>query len=182
MLLNYTGKNGELNFEKDLVSELIKVGWEKEVIKEPTEDDLIENWRKIIYDNNKVKLNDIPLSDYEMSQIMEYIKLNCNTPVKANLFINGKNVCVKRDSDSKDTEHAGKEVYLNIFDPVEIAGGRTRYQIVEQPLFKTSSKFNDRRGDIMLLINGMPVIHIENKQLIKFKNMPKKVYLQVYLV
>ena len=57
MLLNYTGKNGELNFEKDLVSELIKVGWEKEVIKEPTEDDLIENWRKIIYDNNKVKLN-----------------------------------------------------------------------------------------------------------------------------
>ena len=163
MLLNYTGKNGELNFEKDLVSELIKVGWEKEVIKEPTEDDLIENWRKIIYDNNKVKLNDIPLSDYEMGQIIEYIKLNCNTPVKANLFINGKNVCVKRDSDSKDTEHAGKEVYLNVFDPVEIAGGRTRYQIVEQPLFKTSSKFNDRRGDIMLLINGMPVIHIELK-------------------
>ena len=163
VLLNYTGKNGELNFEKDLVSELIKVGWEKEVIKEPTEGDLIENWRKIIYDNNKVKLNDIPLSDYEMGQIMEYIKLNCNTPVKANLFINGKNVCVKRDSDSKDTEHAGKEVYLNIFDPVEIAGGRTRYQIVEQPVFKTSSKFNDRRGDIMLLINGMPVIHIELK-------------------
>ena len=88
MLLNYTGKNGELNFEKDLVSELIKVGWEKEIIKNPTEDDLIENWRKIIYDNNKVKLNDVPLSDYEMSQIMEYIKLNCNTPVKANLFIN----------------------------------------------------------------------------------------------
>ena len=73
------------------------MGWEKEVIKEPTEDDLIENWRKIIYDNNKVKLNDIPLSDYEMGQIMEYIKLNCNTPVKANLFINGKNVCIKRD-------------------------------------------------------------------------------------
>ena len=163
MLLNYTGKNGELNFEKDLVSELIKVGWEKEVIKEPTEDDLIENWRKIIYDNNKVKLNDIPLSGYEMGQIMEYIKLNCNTPVKANLFINGKNVCVKRDSDSKDTEHAGKEVYLDIFDPVEIAGGRTRYQIVEQPKFDTSNEFNNRRGDVLLLINGMPVIHIELK-------------------
>ena len=163
MLLTYTGKHGELNFEKDLVSELIKVGWEKEVIKEPTEDDLIENWRKIIYDNNKVKLNDIPLSDYEMGQIMEYIRLNCNTPVKANLFINGKNVCIKRDANSEDTEHAGKEVYLDIFDPVEIAGGRTRYQIVEQPIFKTASKFNDRRGDILLLINGIPVIHIELK-------------------
>ena len=163
MFLNYTGKNGELNFEKDLVSELIKVGWEKEVIKEPTEEDLIENWRKIIFDNNKVKLNDVPLSDYEIGQIMDYIKLKCNTPVKANLFINGKNICIIRDNDSKDTENAGKEVYLNIFDPVEIAGGRTRYQIVEQPVFKTSSKFNDRRGDIMLLINGMPVIHIELK-------------------
>lgn len=163
MFLNYTGKNGELNFEKDFVSELISVGWEKDVIKNPTEKDLIENWRNIIYDNNKVKLNGIPLSDYEMGQIMEYIKLNCNTPVKANLFINGKNVCVKRDNDSKDTENAGKEVYLDIFDPVEIAGGRTRYQIAEQPMFFTSSKFNDRRGDVLLLINGIPVIHIELK-------------------
>lgn len=161
--MSYTGKNGELNFEKDFVSELISVGWERDVIKGPTEKDLIENWRNIIYDNNKGKLNGVPLSDYEMGQIMEYIKLNCNTPVKANLFINGKNVCVKRDNDSKDTENAGKEVYLDIFDPVEIAGGRTRYQIAEQPVFLTSNKFNDRRGDVMLLINGIPVIHIELK-------------------
>lgn len=163
MILTYTGKNGELNFEKDLISELIKAGWEKDVIKEPTENDLIENWRQILFDNNRVKLNNVPLSDFEMQQIMEYVKLNCNSPVKANLFINGKNVCIKRDSDSKDTEHSGKEVYLDIFDPVEIAGGRTRYQIVEQPIFKTSGQFNDRRGDVMLLINGMPVIHIELK-------------------
>ena len=163
MILSYTGKNGELNFEKDFVSELINAGWERDVIKGPTEKILIENWRNIIYDNNKGKLNSVPLSDYEMGQIMEYIKLNCNTPVKANLFINGKNICIKRDNDSKDLENAGKEVYLDIFDPGEIAGGRTRYQIAEQPIFITSSKFNDRRGDIMLLINGMPVIHIELK-------------------
>ena len=163
MCLNYTGKNGELNFEKDFVSELINAGWERDIIKGPTEKVLIENWRNIIYDNNKVTLNNIPLSDYEMEQIMEHIKLNCNTPVKANLFINGKNICVKRDNDSKDTEHAGKEVYLDIFDPVEIAGGRTRYQIAEQPKFDTSNEFNNRRGDVLLLINGMPVIHIELK-------------------
>ena len=87
MILSYTGKNGELNFEKDFVSELINAGWEKDVIKGPTEKVLIENWRNIIYDNNKGKLNGVPLSDYEMGQIIEYIKLNCNTPVKANLFI-----------------------------------------------------------------------------------------------
>ena len=131
--------------------------------KNANEKDLIENWKQILFDNNKAKLNDIPLSDYEINQILEYIKLNCNTPVKANLFINGKNVCIKRDSDSKDTENAGKEVYLDIFDPVEIAGGKTRYQIVEQPIFKTSSNYNNRKGDVMLLINGIPVIHIELK-------------------
>lgn len=163
MLLSYTGKKGELNFENDFVSELIKAGWEKDIIKRPTEKDLIENWRNIIYDNNRVKLNNVPLSDYEMEQIMEYVRLNCNTPDKANLFINGKQICVKRDCDSIDSERAGKEVHLDIFDPNEIAGGKTRYQIVEQPIFKTSAQTNDRRGDIMLLINGIPVIHIELK-------------------
>lgn len=43
--------------------------------------------------------------------------------------------------------------------------GQSRYQIVEQPILKTKSKLvNDRRGDLMLLINGMPVIHIELKK------------------
>jgi type I restriction enzyme R subunit len=36
---------------------------------------------------------------------------------------------------------------------------------VQQPKFKSKSKIlNDRRGDLMLLINGMPVIHIELKK------------------
>ena len=40
-----------------------------------------------------------------------------------------------------------------------------RYQIVEQPRFKTSNDiYPARRGDLMLLINGMPVIHIELKR------------------
>lgn len=161
--MSYTGKNGELNFEKDLIKELQNNGWEKDIIINPTEDDLIENWMKIIFESNKGKLGNVPLSKDEKNQIMEYVKLNCNTPVKANKLILGKNICVTRDSDSKDTEHAGMAVYLDIFNYTEIAGGNSRYQIIEQPIFKTSSKYNDRRGDIMLLINGMPVIHIELK-------------------
>lgn len=48
---------------------------------------------------------------------------------------------------------------------MEIAAGQSRYQIVQQPEFPTKSKvLNDRRGDLMLLINGMPVIHIELKR------------------
>ena len=63
----------------------------------------------------------------------------------------------------KDTKNAGQPVYLTLFSPEEIAGGKTRYQIAEQIEFKTEKHFNDRRGDIMLLINGMPLIHIELK-------------------
>lgn len=162
---NYVGSKGELNFEADIVKELTTVGWSllKPKSTNLTEKDLIENWRNIIFENNIGKLNNIPLSDTEMNQIVEYVQFNCNTPVKANIFLNGKNVCIKRDIDSIDTIHAGKEIYLDIFDPTEIAGGRTRYQIITQTIFKTDKQYNDRRGDITLLINGMPLIHIELK-------------------
>ena len=58
-----------------------------------------------------------------------------------------------------------KEISLKIYDRQEIAAGQSRYQIAEQPIFnKKSSILNDRRGDIMLLINGMPLFHIELKR------------------
>lgn len=61
--------------------------------------------------------------------------------------------------------HLGKEISLKIYDRLEIAAGESRYQIVQQPKFPTKSKIlNDRRGDLMLLINGMPLIHIELKK------------------
>ena len=48
---------------------------------------------------------------------------------------------------------------------MEIAAGQSRYQIVQQPIFPGKSKMlNDRRGDLMLLINGMPVFHLELKR------------------
>lgn len=163
MPLPYTGKHGELNFEADLIEMLQSVGWNDGLLKNVDEKDLIENWRNILNTNNKAKLNGVELSDNEMMQIMEHVRLKCNTPVKANIFINGKDICIIRDGDSKDTEHAGKEVYLEIFDPVEIAGGKSKYQIAEQIKYNTSANFNDRRGDVLLLINGIPVIHIELK-------------------
>ena len=163
MPLPYTGKHGELNFEADLIAMLQSVGWNDGLLKNVDEKDLIENWRNILNTNNKAKLNGVELSDNEMMQIMEHVRLKCNTPVKANIFINGKDICIIRDGDSKDTEHASKEVYLEIFDPVEIAGGKSKYQIAEQIKYNTSANFNDRRGDVLLLINGIPVIHIELK-------------------
>lgn len=155
----------EADFEEALIKVLSDKGWEKEVLKCPTEHDLIDNWAKILFDNNRGidRLNNYPLTEGEMQQIIEQIT-ELRTPLKLNGFINGKTVSVKRDNPD-DKEHFGKEVSLKIYDRREIAAGQSRYQIVQQPLFPSKSKIlNDRRGDLMLLINGMPVIHIELKR------------------
>lgn len=155
----------EADFEEALIKVLVDKGWEKEVIKNPTEQDLIRNWANILYDNNRGidRLNNYPLTDSEMQQIIEQIT-ELRTPLKLNGFINGKTVSIKRDNPD-DKLHLGTEISLKIYDRREIAAGQSRYQIVQQPVFPSKSKIlNNRRGDLMLLINGMPVIHIELKR------------------
>ncbi len=157
--------NKEAEFEEALIKILSEKGWEKEVLKNYTEQDLLRNWADILFENNRGidRLNDYPLTDSEMQQIMEQIE-NLRTPLKLNGFINGKSVSIVRDNPD-DKLHFGKEVSLKIYDRHEIAAGQSRYQIVQQPEFPTKSKMlSDRRGDLMLLINGMPLIHIELKK------------------
>lgn len=155
----------EAEFEDALIKVLFNKGWSSEVIMYPTEEDLIQNWANILFDNNQSidRLNGCPLTSGEMQQIMEQIK-TLRTPLMLNKFINGKTISITRDN-VDDKLHFGKEVSLKIYDRKEIAAGQSRYQIARQPKFKASSRIlNDRRGDIMLLINGMPVIHIELKR------------------
>lgn len=155
----------ESDFEETLINLLSNKGWEKDVIKYPTESELLQNWANILFDNNRGidRLNNYPLTEGEMQQVLEQIN-SLRTPIKLNEFINGKTVSIKRDNPD-DLEHLGKEVSLKIYDRREIAAGQSRYQIVQQPVFPSKSKIlNDRRGDLMLLINGMPVIHIELKK------------------
>ena len=145
----------EADFEEAVVKLLIERGWKDGVLKNYTEQQLIQNWANILFENNRGidRLNDYPLTDGEMQQIMEQV-MNAKTPMKLNKFINGKSVLIKRDNPD-DKLNFGKEVSLKIYDRLEIAAGLSRYQIAEQPKFPTKSKIlNDRRGDLMLLING----------------------------
>jgi len=155
----------EAEFEAALIAELQTKGWESKVLKNPSEADLLQNWATILYKNNDTidRLNGVPLTDSEMQQIMEQIR-ELKTPLKLNGFINGKTVSITRDNPA-DTVHVGKEISLKIYDRHEIAAGQSRYQIVQQPQFNRQSPLlNDRRGDVLLLINGMPVIHLELKR------------------
>lgn len=156
----------EAAFEAALIDLLTeKYGWEPEILRYKTEEDLIQNWRQILFENNRDidRLNDTPLTDGETRQILDQIA-RLRTPLKLNGLINGQTVAVKRDNPA-DTLHFGKEVSLKIYDQREIAAGQSRYQIAQQPVFKArSAVLPNRRGDFMLLINGMPLIHCELKR------------------
>ena len=156
--------NRESDFEESLVQLLLsEKGWQG-VLLNPSEQDLINNWAQILFENNRDidRLNNHPLTNGEMQQILEQIN-TLKTPLRLNGFINGKSVSITRDCPD-DTLHFGKEVSLKIYDRMEIAAGQSRYQIARQPKFPTKDIAQDRRGDLMLLINGMPVFHIELKK------------------
>ena len=155
----------ELDFEQALTDLLKQHGWEPQVLKNPTEEDLIRNWAAIIFNNNReiTRLGEYPLTDTEMQQIITQVDALKN-PYEVNKFINGGQVVVRRDN-KDDKVNYGKEVYLTIFNAQEVNAGQSTYQIVRQPRFQTAHPLGgNKRGDVMLLINGMPVIHIELKR------------------
>ena len=96
--------------------------------------------QNILFENNRGidRLNNYPLTNGEMQQIMEQIN-NLRTPLKLNGFINGKTVSIIRDNPN-DKQHFGKEISLKIYDRREIAAGQSRYQIVQQPVFSDKAK------------------------------------------
>lgn len=106
--------NEEDKFENALIKMLSQKGWEKEVIKYPTERELVQNWANILFDNNNTidRLDGAPLTEGEMAQLLEKIA-SLRTPQQLNGFINGKTIEIKRDNPD-DTLHIGKDNIKNI--------------------------------------------------------------------
>ncbi|MHA3845828.1 type I restriction endonuclease subunit R [Mycoplasma sp. VS276A1] len=153
--------NEESKFEEALIKQLKNRSW-GEVLNRPNEEQLIDNWAKIIFNNNREKnrLGDYPLTKGEKDQLLDKIR-ELKSPYELNEFITGITTSIKRDN-KDDIENYGKEVSLFIFDAKEISGGKSVYQIAQQPMLKNNHRNN--RGDLMLLINGLPLVHIELKK------------------
>ena len=85
----------EAQFEQALINELQNKGWDSQVLKNPTEADLLKNWAQTLFQNNlgSDRLNNVPLTDSEMQQIIEQIQ-DLRTPFKLNGFINGTAVAI----------------------------------------------------------------------------------------
>ena len=129
-----------------------------------TEADLWKNFRYILEQNNKERLNGEPLSDVEFEQVKN--QLQFSSFYKAGEWLVGENgkvmVHVQRDTE---------RLHLVVMNHEHIAGGSSVYEVINQynalKMDEDSSvNARDRRFDVTLMINGLPMIHIElkNKQ------------------
>lgn len=123
-----------------------------------TTEQLWDNFKLILERHNQSTL-DHPLSTVEFSQVKRIIS-DLRTPYQAGQFLYGLNGVSQIEVDLDD----GRHVFLTVFDQSQIGAGDTIYQIVnqvERPA-KIPGKQN-RRFDTTLLINGLPIIQIEEK-------------------
>lgn len=125
-----------------------------------TEEDLWNNFKYILEQNNKERLNGEHLSDSEFEQVKN--QLQFSSFYKAGEWLVGENgkvmVHVQRDTE---------RLHLVVMNHEHIAGGSSVYEVINQyrALADEDSRQN-RRFDVTLMINGLPLIHIElkNKQ------------------
>lgn len=128
-----------------------------------TEDDLWNNFRYILEQNNKDRLNGEHLTEAEFEQVKN--QLQFSSFYKAGEWLVGENgkvmVHVQRDTE---------RLHLVVMNHEHIAGGSSVYEVINQYRALADEdekvKTQDRRFDVTLLINGLPMIHIElkNKQ------------------
>ena len=129
-----------------------------------TEEDLWKNFKYILEQNNKDRLNGELLSDSEFEQVKN--QLQFSSFYKAGEWLVGENgkvqVHVQRDTEC---------LHLVVMNHEHIAGGSSVYEVINQYSAlkndeEDTTSERDRRFDVTLMINGLPMIHIElkNKQ------------------
>ena len=124
-----------------------------------TEEQLWDNFKYILEQNNKAKLNDTPLSESEFAKIK-------NDVSHASFYDAGKWQVGENGKVYVHVQRGNETLHLVVMNNEHIAGGTSVYEVINQyQAFKTDEVDDkrDRRFDVTLLINGIPMIHIELK-------------------
>lgn len=151
--------------EKKLIDQLV-YGDSQWIYREDlkTEEDLWKNFKYILEQNNKDRLNGEILSDAEFEQVKN--QLQFSSFYKAGEWLVGENGRVQ-----VHVQRGTEKLHLVVMNHEHIAGGSSVYEVINQySALKTdednTNNSRDRRFDVTLMINGLPMIHIElkNKQ------------------
>lgn len=152
-------------FQEKFIEELEKYKWEapenlngnKQTV---TVKDLINYWRKELNRINADQLEGVELTDNEFKQVMSKVNQISNsfeaTKVLSMEGNKGKIDGIYRDD---NTDISRKQITLTILKKAEVRGGDSSYQVAREVESENGNRF-----DIVLLINGLPLINIEQKR------------------
>lgn len=152
-------------FQEQFVRELEKYKWDSPDFldgtkKEVTVADLENHWREELNRINADQLEGVPLSDAEFKQILAKVKQIANSYEAAKILSieegKGKIDGIYRDDHPNVTR---KQITLTIFKKADVRGGVSGYRIAREVWTEKGNRF-----DIVLLINGLPLINIELKR------------------
>lgn len=133
-----------------------------------TESDLWNNFIAHLNRLNVALLKDVHLTDKETKRVQVELTRLTGTPFLASQWLRGENgvsqIVLERDT--------GEKITLEAFRNKDISGGTSSYEVVNQIVPDIKRQV---RGDVTLLINGLPIIHIELK-----KESAKDGYIQAY--
>lgn len=126
-----------------------------------TESSLWSNFRHILEQNNKAKLDDIPLSDAEFAQIQNQIAFS-------SFYDAGKWLVGENGTVYVHVQRGNETLHLAVLNHQHVSGGSSVYEVINQYQAlkeegEDSLSARDRRFDVTLMINGLPLIHIELK-------------------
>lgn len=124
-----------------------------------TTEALWKNFKNILEQHNQSTLKH-PLSEVEFNQVKKII-CDLHTPYEAGQFLYGLNGVSQIEIDLDD----GRHVFLTVFDQRQVGAGNTIYQVVNQiqrPAVIAGKQ--ERCFDTTLLVNGLPLIQIEEKR------------------
>lgn len=142
------GRN-QWNYRKDLKSE----------------SDLWKNLHQKITQNNMSEIKETPMTDNEFERVKTELLSRTRTPFYAARWLKGENG-ISRITVDRDNISLGS-MSLMLYSNQDIAGGISTYEVVHQ-ITKQRKNIDerDRRFDVTLLINGLPIVQIELKQVI----------------
>lgn len=123
-----------------------------------TEEQLWNNFKYILEQNNKAKLGGTPLSESEFAKIK-------NDVSHASFYDAGRWLVGENGRVYVHIQRGNEAIHLQVLNNEQIAGGTSVYEVINQYQAFASDEADsrDRRFDVTLLINGIPMIHIELK-------------------
>ena len=123
------------------------------------EEKLWANFRYILEQNNKDKLDDKGLSEAEFAQVKNQVS-------HASFYDAGKWLSGENGRVYVHVQRGNEQLHLLVVNHEQVAGGKSVYEVINQyQAFKNTDEemSRDRRFDVSLLINGLPLIHVELK-------------------